>query len=1606
MDRRNFLGSVSGLLAASAYSLQVPDEVAGQVTSGDDSNVQSVSSPDGSVTVTVDVSDGVPSYEVSVGGTTYITSSDLGFDFQNQPTFGAAADGTSGATVTVTGSESGTETESWDPLWDQYDSVSEDYSYLRLGLEESATPGRSGNLEVRVFDDGLGFRFAFDEEFAANSGKLVIASENTEFNFAGDYTSWWIENTFINPRFEQEYRETPLSELPSGSKPIQNDDEVGPAGNNDRRAGAHTPLTVDTGDGTYLSLHEANLEDYSTMSIAPTVDGDGTELSAELAPKPDGTKVSASAPHVTPWRTVQVGSSPGDLIESSLIPLLNEELDTDALPADGNGGADTGWITPRMYVGIWWTMIAGSASWEYKSDTTVANNGNDPAQYVHGARTERMKRYMQFSSENAVDSVLVEGWNQGWGSYGASAADDGLGLKMGTDDSYPDFDVPEVVNYGQNLDTPVEMTIHNETSGNLSNYENEIFQQNVFRGYDDIGIRTIKNGYVSDPGLFADESDPDKVTTNQHSQVAVNHHRRVIRAAAANRQMLEIHEGIKPTGERRTYPNVAAREVVKAQEYDGFGALGASVGRDHHVTLPFTRMLAGPTSYQPGIFDITFNDSTGGQVQTTLAKQLAMYPAYHGGIQMAADRIEAYVDPTLSVGEFVQAQAGDLDGTITADKWRNAYGAHYVPIDGNREPDGATVSFIVEDVPSAGTYDLHIRYASDGAENTQAVIDNGNPQATLVVNGTEQELEPPFTDYWDAWEVHTVSVELESGDNSVAVKLGADDVGGFNLNTVGVTEQGAGAPFPAAYTDFDDTHAANENFDTEREFKYIRDVPAGDWDETRVLDSAIGEYLVIARRQGEEWYVGAMNDDNGRSFQVTTDFLESKSNGWKLELYTDAYGTNVDQNPTGVRTTESILAAGDTVTLSATRGGGTAVRLVPATSSEASSLQSYERPAQDLSFEIDDETVVSEAFARATGSNGTDFISGRTVDVVVDGTVDSTENIRLPPNADSRTIDLGTTFSETGEFSVELRSLDGTTLVSKTVTVTNPTTVAEFSDPDDAPDALGPGSYVNATDYADGSMDIRTFAVKETPSNAVFEFTVGSLNDPYDAETNGSNPFSPQWFFVWLRDPTRSDGAVTEVGDLGDPGLNADFGSAWHYRVDAYGFGENAIDHEGTALTDAEGNPVSPTVSVDEASDAVTLQVPKSALDGADLWDMEFVAGVHSESFGTMRDIAETAGEGKFGGVDPDAAANAPRLMDVITPPGVDKSEALGYSATERARLPFTPVYTGRLGDVDRVATLSDDSGDPYGPAASADGANAFNYPATEDITPEDHDIERLEIYENDSEYTFLVRLPNLRNPQTFAQNSAYGYGLQHVQIYVRDPAGQKGSVGCRDGVHAFDGRDEIFADNYHRRIVAHGFDRQIDTDVFDEGGTYPVVENGYWEVVADATGGVSTRGIKPIDAIEITVPQSAIPSDIREVSLVPMMFSYDGAGTGEVRKVESDGNVGGDFDFGGAPSSYHHNNVLDIVLPDGVARADVLDPTASDITPDDKFTGYDIPYVPLSDKTNTIKDALAGDGPVTERHFETVQAAYENGEAVDGTGGLVPTYGDVRSIASEVTDE
>lgn len=1317
--RRGFLGGISGLLAAASFSRAVSANDVSEISNNDDSKTQSITSPDEAIAVAVDVADGVPSYEVVFEEKTLIESSGIGFDFQRQPSFGATSESGESSPVTVTGSETGTETETWEPIWDQYDHISAEYCYLRLGLEETKAPERRGNLEIRVFNDGLGFRFWFTDDFGASGDQFVIASENTEFSFAGDYTSWWIENRFAQPegepgRFEAEYQETPLSEIPSGTEP-----QI-PSGT-PTKEGAHTPLTMKAAEDAYLSVHEADLVDYATLSLSPQSAG-STDFSATLAPLPDGTKVSTKAPHVTPWRTVQIGRDPGDLVESSLVPLLNDELDTSALPT-ANGEPATDWITPKKFLGIWWLMIAGSANWDYKTDEAIRANGNNPAEYIHGARTERMKRYMKFGSQHNIQSVLAEGWNEGWETYPG----DGSAFDFSVDGSTPDFDVPEVTDYGQSLDNPVEMTMHNETAGNVVNYESQILDDDIFDGYEDNHIRSVKNGYVSNPGLHVSgDLDPD---TNQHSQLAVNHHELVTKQAIADRQLLERHEAVKPTGRRRQYPNLTVAEVVKAQEYDGFGALASDVDMDHHVTLPFTRMLAGPMSYQPGIFDITFNDTTGGRIMTTRTKQLAMYPNYFAGLQMVADRVEAYISPEFEVGQCLQAQAGELNGFLTADVWRNSFGGHYVPADPNRVTSGSSVAYTVRDVPEAGEYDLHLRYASAPEENASRVIEAGGPQVTLRVNDETRTINPDFTSYWDDWQLFTTAVTLDEGDNDVALELNYDadgefsgDVGGMNVNTIAVSRSGESSPVPAEY---DGYVPENENFDAVPEFAFISNVPAAGWDDTRVLGASIADYIVTARQANDEWFIGAMTDESGRAIDIPLDFLSPEKQGdrgpnkgsgrgppegagppgegsgrgppehagppenksgrgppedagppdgtapsgpkYVADIYYDALDGASDENLTDVRMEKAVVNPSTTLLATMVRSGGTAVRLRPATEKEVGELLEYERPTQEFDVDIDSETFVQEPFITATGTNDDDFIGGTNVEILVDGEVQAQQNVRLPPNSSGVTVDFDFAIDSPGEYQVTVQRAGGETLASRTVTVTPPATIASLSDPSGDDDGPGAYTYPRADAFKPGAFDLRSTTVKRTNSLVQFSFEVENLYNTF----GGSNGFSPQMFVVWMHDPTKSGGSTTSLDDLG---ANVTFEKPWHYRLRVDGFNVGLVDSSGATVTDSEGNAVTPSVTAETENGTVAVNFDRTAFGGTETSALDIVPMVQSEDRGSLRSVVETAASYAFGGAKPGAVGNTPLVMDLITPDDVSQSQALAYDSGTLASLPFVSL--------------------------------------------------------------------------------------------------------------------------------------------------------------------------------------------------------------------------------------------------------------------------------------------------------------------------------------------
>ncbi len=469
----------------------------------------------------------------------------------------------------------------WQQPWGERRRVRDHYNELTVRFRSTAAPRREFEVEFRAYDDGIGLRYLVPEQDGYDD--VAIIDELTEFRIDPDATAWWIPGRAWN-RYEFLYRETPASDI----------------------ALAHTPVTMQLSNGTHVALHEAALVDYPAYVLDQRRDG---VFKTNLTPWSYGIRARKQTPFATPWRTIQIAPNAIGLLNSDLILNLNEP----------NKLGDVSWVEPGKYVGIWWAMHINERTW-----------GSGP---IHGATTAEAKRYIDFAAENGFSGVLVEGWNTGWdGDWFHN------GAIFSFTEAYSDFDLAGVAAYAR--ERGVRLVGHHETSGHVTNYETQL--DAALDLYESLGVRQIKTGYVADGGdlRYVDERG---VTRHEwhDGQFATNHFERVLVEAAKRKISINTHEPVKDTGLRRTYPNWISREGARGQEYNA--AWAAPNPPAHNALLPYTRLLAGPMDFTPGIFDLTHQGPESEfRVQSTLMQQLALYVTIYSPIQMAADLPENY----------------------------------------------------------------------------------------------------------------------------------------------------------------------------------------------------------------------------------------------------------------------------------------------------------------------------------------------------------------------------------------------------------------------------------------------------------------------------------------------------------------------------------------------------------------------------------------------------------------------------------------------------------------------------------------------------------------------------------------------------------------------------------------------------------------------------------------------------------------------------------------------------------------------------------------------------------------------------------------------------
>ncbi len=608
-----------------------------------------VASPGGHTRVTVGVRDGFLTYSVSRDGALVMQPSRLGFAFRGGDTLRSA--------LRITGISRDSANTVWTQPWGEVARVRDHHNQLRVYVAEDRAPGRRFAVVFRVFDNGVGFRYEVAD--SAGLADYEMMDELTEFALADNARAWWIPGNRPEPDRQ---------EILYSSGPVSRVDTV------------HTPLTMRMSNGVYVVIHEANLVDYAGMYLANT---GGRTLRSTLAKWADGVAVRGRAPFVTPWRTIQLADRVEDLVPSVLGLNLNPPSRI----------ANTEWIRPMKYNGIWWSMHINLETW-----------GSGPK---HGATTENTRRYMDFAAANGFGGTLVEGWNRGWEIDWFNTGKANFSFT----ESYPDFDLPAVAAYARQRG--LTLIGHHETATVIENYERQL--DSAMALYQRVGVRAVKTGYVGDR------------TEHGHAhqgQYMVRHHRRVIETAARHGIALDVHEPIKDTGERRTWPNMMTREASRGMEYNAWGGEGGNPP-EHETILFFTRMLMGPMDFTPGIFDLLVKSANGtprtpeeARPRTTLAKQLALYVVIYSPLQMAADLPQNYQGQPAF--QFIRDVAVDWDTTRVID---GEIGDYVIVARKQRGADHWFVGAITDEEPRA--FDVSLDFLAPGRRYVAEIYADG-----------------------------------------------------------------------------------------------------------------------------------------------------------------------------------------------------------------------------------------------------------------------------------------------------------------------------------------------------------------------------------------------------------------------------------------------------------------------------------------------------------------------------------------------------------------------------------------------------------------------------------------------------------------------------------------------------------------------------------------------------------------------------------------------------------------------------------------------------------------------------------------------------------------
>ena len=347
------------------------------------------------------------------------------------------------------------------------------------------------------------------------------------------------------------------------------------------------PLLCELPKGEFVAITETNISEFAGMYLAPG----GGRLTATLSPLIDDPKIAVRAmlPHASPWRVVMLGDRVGRLVESDILLNLSEPCAIE----------DTSWIKTGKTTFPWWNGFY-----------------EEKVAFKPGLNTATAKHYIDFCAEAGIPYHSLDGvGNTAW--YGGPITPwKGIAPMQGVEG----LDVAEVLKHAKAKGVRIRLWMNWKAAN--------AFMDKAFPLYREWGIE----------GIMLDFMDRDDQEMNRFI-------RKAVALAAENKLTVTLHGCPKPTGLERTYPNLLSHEGVMNLEYDKWDKIGITA--DHEVTVPFTRMLAGPLDFHQGSFRTVKpkdfkprNDAP--LVMGTPARTLASYVVYQNHLSMVADYPTAY----------------------------------------------------------------------------------------------------------------------------------------------------------------------------------------------------------------------------------------------------------------------------------------------------------------------------------------------------------------------------------------------------------------------------------------------------------------------------------------------------------------------------------------------------------------------------------------------------------------------------------------------------------------------------------------------------------------------------------------------------------------------------------------------------------------------------------------------------------------------------------------------------------------------------------------------------------------------------------------------------